>query len=52
MKLWVARSDDKDFRPDRWNATEVSTNGDGAYVGHVEKPAAGHVAILRAEATV
>jgi PhoPQ-activated pathogenicity-related protein len=46
VKLWVARSDDKDFRPDRWNATEVSTNGDGTYVGTVEKPATGHVAVF------
>jgi PhoPQ-activated pathogenicity-related protein len=50
VKLWVARSDDKDFRPDRWNATEVSTNGDGSYVATVEKPATGHVAFF-AEAT-
>ena len=46
VKLWVARSDDKDFRPDRWNATEISKNGDGAYVGQVEKPATGHVAFF------
>jgi PhoPQ-activated pathogenicity-related protein len=46
VKLWVARSDDKDFRPDRWNSTEVSANGDGAYVGQVEKPATGHVALF------
>jgi PhoPQ-activated pathogenicity-related protein len=50
MRLWVAHSDDKDFRPDRWDATELSANGDGEYVGHVEKPASGHVAFF-AEAT-
>jgi PhoPQ-activated pathogenicity-related protein len=50
VKLWVAHSDDKDFRPDRWNATELTANSDGAYVGTVEKPAAGHVAFF-AEAT-
>jgi PhoPQ-activated pathogenicity-related protein len=46
VKMWVARSDDKDFRPDRWNATELSANGDGAYVGQVEKPTTGHVAFF------
>jgi PhoPQ-activated pathogenicity-related protein len=50
VKLWVAHSDDKDFRPDRWNATELTANGDGAYVGTVDKPATGHVAFF-AEAT-
>jgi PhoPQ-activated pathogenicity-related protein len=46
VKLWVARSDDKDFRPDRWNPTELTANGDGAYVGQVEKPVTGHVAFF------
>ena len=50
VRLWVAHSDDKDFRPDRWGATALSANGEGAYVGHVEKPASGHVAFF-AEAT-
>ncbi|MCI0333940.1 MAG: PhoPQ-activated pathogenicity-related family protein [Planctomycetes bacterium] len=50
VRLWVAHSDDKDFRPDRWNATPLEANGDGAYVGHVEKPTAGYVAFF-AEAT-
>ncbi|MEX2307494.1 MAG: PhoPQ-activated protein PqaA family protein [Pirellulales bacterium] len=50
VRLWVAHSEDKDFRPDRWDATELTANGDGAYVGHVEKPASGHVAFF-AEAT-
>jgi PhoPQ-activated pathogenicity-related protein len=49
VRLWVANSEDKDFRPDRWNASEVSSNGD-AYVTHVDKPATGHVAFF-AEAT-
>jgi PhoPQ-activated pathogenicity-related protein len=44
VRLWLARSDDKDFRPDRWNASELSANGDGAYVAHVDKPASGHIA--------
>ncbi len=50
VRLWVAHSDDKDFRPDRWDATELTANGDGAYIGNVEKPASGHVAFF-AEAT-
>lgn len=50
VRLWVAKSDDKDFRPDRWESREVTANGDGAYVVHVDKPAAGHVAFF-AEAT-
>jgi PhoPQ-activated pathogenicity-related protein len=50
VRLWVAKSDDKDFRPDRWNASEISAKGDGSYVAHVDKPASGHVAFF-AEAT-
>jgi PhoPQ-activated pathogenicity-related protein len=50
VRLWVAHSEDKDFRPDRWNSTVVSANGDGEYTAHVEKPANGHVAFF-ADAT-
>ena len=50
VRLWVAHSDDKDFRPDEWKATELKANGDKVYVGHIEKPASGHVAFF-AEAT-
>lgn len=50
VRLWVAHSEDKDFRPDRWNATELTANGNGEHVGHVKKPATGHVAFF-AEAT-
>jgi PhoPQ-activated pathogenicity-related protein len=46
VRLWVAHSDDKDFRPDRWEATEISPNGNGEYVGHVDRPASGHVAFF------
>jgi PhoPQ-activated pathogenicity-related protein len=46
VRLWVAHSEDKDFRPDRWEATELTANGGGEYVGHVEKPATGHVALF------
>ena len=50
VRLLVAHSDDNDFRPDKWEATEISPNGDGTYVGHVDKPDSGHVAFY-AEAT-
>jgi PhoPQ-activated pathogenicity-related protein len=50
VRLWVAHSEDKDFRPDRWNAKPLTANGDGHYIGHVDKPASGHVAFF-AEAT-
>jgi PhoPQ-activated pathogenicity-related protein len=50
VRLWVAHSDDKDFRPDKWTATTISANGDDAYVGHVDRPDSGHVAFY-AEAT-
>ncbi len=50
VRLWVAHSEDKDFRPDRWEATPLTANADGEYVGHVEQPASGHVAFF-AEAT-
>lgn len=46
VRLWVARSEDKDFRPDRWDATEIKANGDGAFVGHVKKPSSGHIAFF------
>jgi PhoPQ-activated pathogenicity-related protein len=50
VRLWVAHSEDKDFRPDHWDATPVAADGDGAYIAHVKKPASGHVAFF-AEAT-
>lgn len=50
VRLWVAHSEDKDFRPDHWEATPVSAGADGAYVAHVEKPSKGHVAFF-ADAT-
>ncbi|MCI0492547.1 MAG: PhoPQ-activated pathogenicity-related family protein, partial [Planctomycetes bacterium] len=50
VRLWTAHSEDKDFRPDKWEATDISADGDGAYIGKVEKPATGHVAFF-AEAT-
>jgi PhoPQ-activated pathogenicity-related protein len=50
VRLWVAHSDDKDFRPDRWEATEVDAGNDGEYIALVKKPETGHVAFF-AEAT-
>jgi PhoPQ-activated pathogenicity-related protein len=50
VKLWTARSDDKDFRPDRWESSELSANSVTSFVAHVDKPKSGHVAFF-AEAT-
>lgn len=50
VRLWTAHSDDKDFRPDHWDATPITADSDGAYVAHVAKPTTGHVAFF-AEAT-
>lgn len=46
VKLWVAHSEDKDFRPAHWDAKPVEANGDGAFVAEVERPATGHVAFF------
>jgi PhoPQ-activated pathogenicity-related protein len=46
VRLWVAHSEDKDFRPDHWDATPIPADADGAYVAHVKKPASGHVAFF------
>jgi PhoPQ-activated pathogenicity-related protein len=46
VRLWIARSDDKDFRPDHWDATKLKPNSEGAFVGHVAKPVSGHVAFF------
>jgi PhoPQ-activated pathogenicity-related protein len=50
VRLWVAHSEDKDFRPDRWEARDVDADENGAYVTNVEKPESGYVAFF-AEAT-
>lgn len=50
VRLWTAHSEDKDFRPDRWEASEIKAGEDGEYVARVEKPSQGHVAFF-AEAT-
>lgn len=46
VRLWVAHSEDKDFRPDEWTATEVSADDEGNYVARVDKPESGHVAFF------
>jgi len=46
VRLWMAHSEDKDFRPDHWDATPIAANSDGEYVAHVKTPAAGHVAFF------
>ena len=51
VRLWVAKSDTKDFRNAKWEATELKVSdeagGDGEeFVGVVEKPATGHIALF------
>lgn len=51
VRLWVAHSDSKDFRNATWKATELKASAEGngngkTYVGVVEKPASGHVALF------
>jgi PhoPQ-activated pathogenicity-related protein len=51
VRLWVARSETKDFRNAKWEATELRINdeagGDGEeFVGAVAKPATGHIALF------
>jgi PhoPQ-activated pathogenicity-related protein len=51
VRLWVARSDTKDFRNAKWEATELKASdeagGDGEeFVGVVERPATGHIALF------
>ncbi len=44
-RLWVAKSDDKDFRDDKWNPQPFHRD-QGSYVGKVAKPNHGHVALF------
>lgn len=46
VKLWVAHSEDKDFRPDHWDSQPIEAGNDGSFTAHVEKPKAGHVAFF------
>ncbi|RIK76097.1 MAG: phenylacetic acid degradation protein [Planctomycetota bacterium] len=54
VRLWVARSDTRDFREAQWTATELKrreAGGDGGehaddYVGAVEKPDQGYIAVF------
>lgn len=46
VKLWVAHSEDKDFRPDHWDSQPVEAGKDGSFTAHVEKPKLGHVAFF------
>jgi PhoPQ-activated pathogenicity-related protein len=50
VRLWIAHSDDKDFRNDKWSQREMSANDEGPYVVHMDRPDSGHVAFF-AEAT-
>jgi PhoPQ-activated pathogenicity-related protein len=42
-RLWVARSDTKDFREAKWQSAPLQEK-DGVYIGTVPKPQGGHVA--------
>lgn len=44
-RLWLARSDDLDFRNDRWHATALKLEG-GRIVAEVARPGSGHVAFF------
>jgi len=44
-RLWLARSDSKDFRDSKWRSQPLEASGEG-YLGKVPKPAAGHVALF------
>jgi PhoPQ-activated pathogenicity-related protein len=46
VRLWTAHSEDKDFRPARWEALPITADSDGVYVARVAKPASGHVAFF------
>jgi PhoPQ-activated pathogenicity-related protein len=47
VRLWVARSDTKDFRNAKWEATELTADGDGEeYVGVVKRSDKGHIALF------
>jgi len=44
VQLWVATSDNLDFRSSEWTATTVKFNGEGVAVAHVDRPESGHIA--------
>lgn len=49
VRMWVARSDTKDFRNATWEATELAADDDSdgdEYVGVVERPKTGHIALF------
>jgi PhoPQ-activated pathogenicity-related protein len=44
-RLWVAQSPTKDFRQSKWRSQPLEEKS-GQYLGKVEKPASGHVAVF------
>jgi hypothetical protein len=46
VRLWTAHSEDLDFRPDHWEPSNLDPGADGRFVGHIKKPASGHVAFF------
>lgn len=45
VRLWVARSDDADFRDARWESSDLKCVN-GTATGTVDRPAGGHVALF------
>lgn len=45
VKLWTAHSDSKDFRQSEWSAVPMKSSGNGEFMGEVERPAKGHIAL-------
>ena len=45
VKLWVASSETKDFRDSEWKPTLLEAQA-GEFVGEIDKPKAGHVALF------
>ncbi|MCA9187978.1 MAG: PhoPQ-activated protein PqaA family protein [Pirellulaceae bacterium] len=45
-RMWVAKSDDRDFRDSRWVATEGEANGGGKFVLKVPGNGMGHQAVF------
>ena len=45
VRFWTAASDDLDFRDDKWTSTVLTATGKD-WVGQIEVPASGHVAVF------
>lgn len=45
VKLWTARSTDKDFRNERWSSHDVVVDND-RWIGSIKRPLSGHTALF------